>query len=123
MRLILEGEQRLRLQADGAGLEVESAEPGLQFSPLHMLAASLATCTVAVLVGWAERSRIPWHDLAIELTWTYVEDPYRVGRYDMTVLWPGLPPERQAAALRVAQHCTVEHTLRHPPEIQTRIEI
>jgi uncharacterized OsmC-like protein len=123
MRLILEGEQRLRLQADGAGLEVESAEPGLEFSPLHMLAASLATCTVAVLASWAERSRIPWHDLAIELTWTYVEDPYRVGRYDMVVRWPGLPAERQAAALRVAQHCTVEHTLRHPPEIQTRIEV
>lgn len=121
MRLILEGEQRLRLQVDGAGLDVQSAEPGLSFSPLHMLAASLATCTAAVLVGWAQRARIPWEDLAIELEWEYVEDPYRVGRYDMTLHWPGLPPEREDAALRVARHCTVEHTLRHPPAIDARV--
>lgn len=121
MRLILEGEQRLRLQVDGAGLEVQPAEPGLSFSPLHMLAASLATCTAAVLVGWAQGARISWEGLSIVVEWEYVEDPYRVGRYDMTLNWPGLPAGRTAAALRVAEHCTVEHTLRHPPTIDTRV--
>lgn len=121
MRLILEGEQRLHLQVDGAGLDVQSVEPGLSFSPLHMLAASLATCTAAVLIGWAQRARLPWEDLSIQVEWEYVEDPYRVGRYDMTLRWPGLPPGREGAALRVAQHCTVEHTLQYPPTIDLRV--
>jgi len=121
VRLILEGERRLHLHVDGAGLEVQSAEPGLSFSPLHMLAASLATCTAAVLIGWAQRARLPWEDLSIQVEWEFVEDPYRVGRYDMTLRWPGLPPGREGAALRVAQHCTVEHTLRHPPTIDVRV--
>src|SRR5690606_4745805 len=75
VRLILEGEQRLNLQVDGAGLEVQSIEPGLSFSPLHMLAASLATCTAAVLIGWAQRTRTPCEDLSILVEWEYVEDP------------------------------------------------
>nr|PZN90873.1 MAG: hypothetical protein DIU52_06125 [bacterium] len=86
-----------------------------------MLAASLATCTAAVVIGWAQRAGLPWADLSIEVEWEYVDDPYRVGRYDVTLRWPGLPPGREGAALRVAQHCTVENTLRHPPTIDMRV--
>ena len=122
MRLILEGGQRIRLQGTGAGLEIESADPAVQFSPLHMLAASLATCTFSVLVGWAHQARLDVTGLEIGLEWEYYENPFRVGRYEMTVRWPGLPEERRTAALRVAEHCTVEQTLRIPPEIELRIE-
>jgi len=51
-----------------------------------------------------------------------VDGPFRVGRYVLAIRWPGLPPERREAALRVARQCTVEHTLTHPPQIETRIE-
>jgi uncharacterized OsmC-like protein len=121
VRLVLEGERRLHLQIVGAGLDIRSVEPGLSFSPLHMLAASLATCTAAVVIGWAQRAGLPWADLSIEVEWEYVDAPYRVGRYDVTLRWPGLPPGREGAALRVAQHCTVENTLRHPPTIDMRV--
>ena len=41
MKLSLETEQRIRLSyADSLELEVESADPLVHFSPLHMLAAS-----------------------------------------------------------------------------------
>ena len=123
MRLIIEGEQRIRLlaMANGAELNVETAGPGLDFSPLHMLAASLATCTLSVLAGWAIQVGVSLDDLEIELDWDYVDDPYRVGTYDMRLRWPDLPEKRRTAALRVAEHCTVEHTLRHPPEIRTTL--
>lgn len=117
MRLILDGETHLRLVGGKAGLEVEAAEPGIDFSPLHMLAASLATCTYAVLATWALQAGLGLDDLEIELAWDYVEDPYRVGRYGLEIRWPSLPDARRTAALRVARHCTVEHTLTHPPEI------
>lgn len=123
MKLILESEQRIRLSYDDSlELAVESADPLLHFSPLHMLAASLATCTMAVLLAWADTIRLSGRDLAIVLDWEYAEGPYRVGEYRMRLQWPGLPENRHAVALRVMEQCTVEATLRHPPLIDARID-
>src|SRR5690606_15656441 len=111
MRILLDGEQAIRVQAAGSGLEIESTDPAVPFFPLHMLASSLGQCTIALLSHWSTQ-------VGIGLEWEYVDDPYRVGRYDMKLTWPELPEERREAALRVAKHCTVEHTLQHPPEIE-----
>jgi len=117
MRILLDAEQAIRVQAAGFGLEIESTDPAVTFSPLHMLAASLATCTIAVLASWAAQAGIGMEGLEIALEWEYVDDPYRVGSFTMTLDWPELPEQRRDAALRVASHCTVEHTLQHPPTI------
>ena len=123
MKLILEGETRIRLiYDDSLELDVESADPLLHFSPLHMLAASLATCTMAVLLAWADGIRLSGKDLAITLEWDYAEGPYRVGEYRVRLHWPALPENRHPVALRVAEQCTVDATLRHPPFIDMRIE-
>lgn len=122
MKLIVAGERELQLRLEGgAGLEVESTDPHLDFSPLHMLAGSLATCSVSVLAAWSRQAGLDIDGLAIDVAWEYTEDPYRVGRYEMRIDWPGLPAEREAAALRAVQQCTVEQTLLNPPEIDTRI--
>jgi uncharacterized OsmC-like protein len=118
--LLIEGERKIRVLAGHqAGFDIQSTTPEVGFSPLHMLAGSLATCTFAVLAGWAMPAGIAIDDLTIELTWNYVDEPYRVGSYDMTIHWPSLPEHRRTVALRVATHCTVEATLRHPPTIRT----
>lgn len=122
MRIIVASETQILVQmAGGAELEIESSAPGLHFSPLHMLAAALATCTLSVLLSWALEAGHDFDDLEIGLTWEYVDDPYRVGSYEMEVRWPSLPANRRDAALRVAQHCTVEHTLTVPPEIRVAV--
>jgi uncharacterized OsmC-like protein len=122
LRITISSETEILVQmTGGAELEIESAAPGLHFSPLHMLAGSLATCTLSVLLSWALQAGHDFEDLEIGLTWEYVDDPYRVGSYEMNVRWPSLPADRRDAALRVAQHCTVEHTLRVPPEIRVAV--
>ena len=122
MKLSLETEQRIRLSyADSLELEVESADPLIHFSPLHMLAASLATCTMAVLLAWADTIKLSGQDMSIVLEWSYAEGPYLVGEYRMTIDWPALPEKRRPVALRVAEQCTVDATLRFPPFIDTRI--
>jgi uncharacterized OsmC-like protein len=122
MKLIVAGEHALELRLEGgAALEIETADPHLDFSPLHMLAGSLATCSVAVLASWSAQAGLDLDGLAIDVAWEYVDDPYRVGRYDMTVHWPGLPEDRKEAAYRVIEQCTVEQTLLNPPEIETEI--
>lgn len=116
MRIEVIGETGILVRAAGDGLEIREREGGV-FGPLEMLAASLATCTVAVLVGWAERAGLDTAELAVRLDWEYVDDPYRVGRYAMALDWPSLQEGRRSAARRVAAACTVKHTLAHPPEV------
>jgi uncharacterized OsmC-like protein len=121
MRLILEGEDRVRLtEVADAGFEIESVAD-VALSPFHMLAGSMATCTASVLAAWAVGSGLDTAGLQIGLGWDYAEDPYRVGRIQMEIRWPDLPEGRRAAALRAAEHCTVTQTLRHPPMIETRV--
>jgi len=123
MQLLLEGERRIRLDLDGsAELSIDAGPEGTAFSPLHMLAASLATCTASVLLSWAEQASLATDGLTLTVDWEYVEDPYRVGGYRMALIWPGLPERRRAAALRVAEQCTVEQTLRLPTPVETRFE-
>lgn len=120
MLLTLETEKRIRLEyADSLELDVDSAN--LHFSPLHMLAASLATCSMAVLLAWADTIKLSGAGLVLTLEWEYADGPYRVGEYRMTIEWPGLPEQRRPVALRVAEQCTVDATLRFPPFIEKRI--
>lgn len=122
MKLLLETETRIRLVYDDSlELDIEAVDPMVHFSPLHMLAASLATCTMAVLLAWADTIKLAGEGLALELEWAYADGPYRVGEYRMTIQWPGLPEKRRPVALRVAEQCTVDATLRFPPFIDKRI--
>ena len=120
MKLFLESETRIRLTHENS-LELAIEASQHHFSPLHMLAASLATCTMAVLLAWADTIKLDGSGLALTLEWSYAEGPYRVGEYRMSIDWPGLPERRRAVALRVAEQCTVDATLRFPPFIDTRI--
>lgn len=121
MKITLLDDERIRLDEDGGPLTIEAESPEQSFSPFHMLAASLATCVYSVLHSWAANADLPADDLAVEVGWSFVEDPYRVGSYDVDLLWPSLPQERGAAAGRVAHLCTVHQTLLNPPEISTRV--
>lgn len=118
MQIHLTGDDRIRLTGAGSALTIESTgEHAL--SPFHLLAASLATCTWAVLRSYGEHARIPLDDLAIEVAWEMGGEPYRVTGLRMAIDWPGLPPARREAARRAAAHCTVHHTLEHGSSVET----
>ena len=96
-------------------IEAQSIEQ--TYSPFHMLASSLATCTFSVMHSWATHADLKSDDLAIEVHWTFADDPHRVGTMTLTFEWPSLPERRLAAARRVAEMCTVHATLKHPPAV------
>lgn len=121
MKITLLDDERIRLDEEGGPLTIEAESPDQSFSPFHMLAGGLATCVYSVLHSWASNAQVPVSDLTIEIGWSFAEDPYRVGSYDVRLLWPSLPPERHATASRVAHLCTVHQTLLNPPEIDTRV--
>jgi uncharacterized OsmC-like protein len=116
MRIRVTGETEITVEP-AEMLEIEEVGEA-HFGPLHMLAASLATCTVAVLASWADAVGLSLDDLEVRLAWNYVEEPYRVGTYRMDIEWPSLPEERLGRVRRVAEACTVHHTLTHSPAIQ-----
>ena len=122
MKITLLSEDRIRLDGRAGPLSVEADSAEMTYSPFHMLASGLATCTYSVLASWGTHARLPVDDLAIEVGWTFVEEPHRVGSMDVDVLWPSLPPERRNAAVRAAGLCTITKTLEMPPAVAVEVK-
>lgn len=120
MRLHVLEPTHIRLEIDGrAGLDGFG-----ELKPVQMLAASLALCTAAVMQEYAATSQFQLHDFAIAVRWSYNERPRRVGQMQMRLeIGPHVPPSRQKALLRAAEHCTVHNTLTHSPRIEMTLEV
>ena len=117
MKIILLGEDAVRLEPDAGPMTIEALSADQSYSPFHMLASSLAYCTFSILHSWAGTAKLSGDDLAIEVRWQFAEDPHRVGAMELTLDWPSLPAARTATAERVAKLCPIHATLHHPPEV------
>ena len=117
MKIILLGEDAVRLEPDVGPMTIEALSADQSYSPFHMLASSLAFCTFSILHSWAGTVKLGADDLAVEVRWTFAEEPHRVGSMTMTLDWPSLPAARTAVAQRVAALCAIHATLHHPPAI------
>jgi uncharacterized OsmC-like protein len=117
MKITLLAEDVIRLEPAPGPLTIEAPSADAMYSPFHMLASGLASCTFSVLHSWATHAKLSPDDLAIEVHWQFADDPHRVSDIAVIFDWPSLPANRLAAAKRVAELCTVHATLRHSPEI------
>jgi uncharacterized OsmC-like protein len=117
MKIILLGEDAVRLEPDGGPMTIEALSADQQYSPFHMLASSLAYCTFSILHSWAETVKLGADDLAIEVRWTFAEEPHRVGAMTVSLEWPSLPAARTAVAQRVATLCPIHATLHQTPTV------
>lgn len=117
MKIILLSDDALRLEPIPGPMTVEAIAADQSYSPFHMLASGLATCTFSVMEAWATHAGLEIDGIALEVRWTFAEDPHRVDTMHVTFDWPSLPPKRYAAARRVAEMCTIHATLQHPPTI------
>jgi uncharacterized OsmC-like protein len=122
VKITLLSDERIRLDGNAGPLTVEAESPDAHYSPFHMLASGLATCTYAVLRSWAENAGLEGGDLAVEVGWSFADDPHRVGAMEVDLLWPSLPSARHAAAVRTADLCAIKKTLVHPPEVRTEVK-
>jgi uncharacterized OsmC-like protein len=117
MKIILLSDDAIRLEPIAGPMTIEAIDAGQSYSPFHMLASGLATCTFSVMYAWATHASLDIDDLAIEVHWTFAENPHRVEAMHLTFEWPSLPQKRYAAAKRVAEMCTIHATLHNPPTI------
>lgn len=122
MKIILRGEDAIRLEVGPGPMTIEAESADQQYSPFHMLASSLATCTFSVLYSWATHVKLEGAErITMDVTWEFADDPHRVSRMDLSFDWPGLPEKRRQAAKRVATMCTVHATLMHPPVVNIAV--
>ena len=117
MKIILTSAESLRLEPAPGPLTIEAPSPEMEYSPFHMLASSLATCTFSVLQSWATHRNLDADDLRVDVSWSFAETPHRVGSMQVSLEWPSLASDMWPRALRVANLCGVHNTLTHPPEI------
>lgn len=117
MKIILLSDDAIRLEPIPGALTVEAASSEMSYSPFHMLASGLATCTASVLHSWATHAKLSVDDLSLSVRWRFADDPHRVSDIEVILEWPSLPANRLGAARRVAEMCTVHATLTHPPRI------
>lgn len=121
MKITLVSEDAIRLEPTTGPMTVEAKSSDQLYSPFHMLASGLAFCTYSVLASWASNAKLESDDIAIDVKWTFAEDPHRVGDIAMKVEWPSLPEPRKAAVERVASMCAIHATLSHSPKIATSV--
>ena len=117
MKITLLADDAIRLEPIAGPMTIEASSAEMAYSPFHMLASSLATCIFSVINSWATHAKIPVDDLVIDVRWKFGDEPHRVSDFDVIFDWKSLPPNRVAAARRVAELCTVHATLHHPPNI------
>lgn len=117
MKFTLLSDDAIRLEQSPGPMTIEATSEDQVYSPFHMLGSAMASCTLSVLHSWATHARVSADDLAIEVRWTFADDPHRVASLSVTLDWPSLPPARLATARRVVELCTVHATLQHAPSI------
>lgn len=117
MKILLTSSESLRLEPSGGQLTIEAPTAETGYGPFHMLGSALAACTFSVLQSWATNKNLGVDDLRVDVSWSFVEQPHRVGSIDVKLEWPSLPPDMWQRALRVANLCGVHNTLTHAPEI------
>ncbi len=120
MRMILEGELKIRLEMTGQGFEITSED--IAISPYHLLAGSLASCIVLLIQPWAERSGIDLGPVIISVGWEHAGDrDNRVKHMDVQLRWPGLPDSRKQVVQRLAEACPIHATLVSGTEISSSV--
>jgi uncharacterized OsmC-like protein len=117
MKILLTSAESLRVEPTSGPLTIEAPTADMSYGPFHMLGSSLAMCTFSVLQSWATNKNFAVDDLRIDVSWSFVEKPHRVGSMNVKLEWPSLAADMWPRALRVANLCGVHNTLTHPPQI------
>lgn len=91
-------------------------------SPLELVPASLGTCIAFFVKQYLAARSVDPTGLEVEVGVMGAPNPHRIGRFEVRVVLPGGVPEKyRDAVTRVAETCTVHHTLMHRPEIVVEV--
>lgn len=103
---------------------VQDGGSDLAATPTELFVASLASCVAYYARRYLARHELPEEGLAVRAGYTIVPRPARVGEISIEIELPaGVPPDRHAALLAVASHCTVHNSLESPPAVKIEVAV
>ena len=87
-------------------------------TPTELFVAGLASCVGFYARRYLTRHGVDATGLTVSASYAIGGRPNRVQAITIVITPPtGLPPDRRAAFLAVASHCTVHNTLTEPAEV------
>jgi uncharacterized OsmC-like protein len=120
LKITLLSDESIRLEPATGQLTIEAESANQEYSPYQMLASGLAVCTFGVMQSWASNIGVSADDLVIDVSWSFADNPHRVGAMELSYQWPSLPEDRKRVAQRVAELCPVHKTLMQSPSMTIR---
>jgi uncharacterized OsmC-like protein len=117
MKIMLTGEESLRIEPATGPLTIEADSRDRSYSPFHMLGSALGMCTFSVLQSWASNKNIGVDDLKVDVSWEFVEGEHRLASMKVRLDWPSLSAELWPRVIRAANLCGVHHTFTNAPVI------
>lgn len=91
-------------------------------TPTELFVASVASCVAFYVGRFLSRHGMDPQGLGVSAEFSLETRPARVGEIRLRLLLPaGVPPERHAALLAVAAHCTVENSLEQRPTVTLEV--
>jgi uncharacterized OsmC-like protein len=120
LKITLLSDESIRLEPATGQLTIEAESANQEYSPYQMLASGLAVCTFGVMQSWASNIGVSADDLVIDVSWSFADNPHRVGAMELSYQWPSLPEDRKRVAQRVAELCPLHKTLIQSPSMTIR---
>ena len=117
MKITLTSEESLRIEQTPDKVTIEATSHDQAYSAFHMLGSALGACTLSVLQSWAVNRDMRADDIAIDVSWEFVERQHRLGSIAVKLAWPSLSAELWPRAIRAANLCGIHQTLTHPVAI------
>lgn len=91
-------------------------------TPPELFVASLGSCVAAFAAQYCDRAGIDASDMTVTVSFDKSENPTRLTNLRVTINLPhGVCGEREAALLRVVEHCPVHETIATLGEVQFEI--
>jgi len=101
----------------------DESEDDDHVGPIDLFLTGLGACIMSVTASFLQRRGVPFHKLQAEISWDYLEDPYRIGNISINLNLPADLEHKICVALeKVTRSCTVHNTLTHPPEIDVAVK-
>jgi len=87
-----------------------------------LMPAALGTCVALFVQQFLVTRGLDATGMEVQVFTAPAPNPHRIGMFEVTVSVPkGIPEKYRDAVKRVAESCTVHHTLTHQPDIAVEI--
>ena len=91
-------------------------------NPIELFNAAIASCAAFYAMTFLNRRIKDLKGLKVESSWSFAENPYRIGEISLNVKLPDKISEpSRKGLLRSIEHCPLKNTLDHTPKINIKL--